>query len=82
MMILDEPSSSMDARSEAMLFETVINKPSGLILISHRLSNVNKADKIFVLSNCTIAESGTHSQLIEKQGIYQEMYDLQLKKYI
>ena len=82
MMILDEPSSSMDAKSEAILFDSVINKSIGLIMISHKLSNVNKANRIFVLYNSKIVENGTHEELMEQKGIYFEMYNMQLKKYL
>lgn len=84
MMILDEPSASIDAKSEQEIFDTISLNESrrGVILISHRLSNVKSCDKIFVLCMSAIEEFGTHDELIDKQGMYYELYNLQLSKYL
>lgn len=81
--ILDEPSSSLDPISEKQLFdkmmELVGNKT--LILISHKLSNVANVDKIFYIEDGEIKECGSHFELMEKGGLYAEMYNIQAQKY-
>ena len=83
-LVLDEPSASIDAKSEHELFEniskTLCNR--GLLLISHRLSNIKNSDHIFVLDEASIVENGTHDELMENKKLYFEMYSLQLEKYL
>lgn len=83
--ILDEPTSSMDIHTEYHLytkFKELIQGRSALI-ISHRFSTVRMADKIYVLNKGTIFESGSHEELLEKNGLYAEMYKkAQLKNSI
>ena len=52
-----------------------------VIFISHRLSTTRNADKIYVMENGTIIESGTHSELMNKNGKYAYMFNLQAEKY-
>jgi ATP-binding cassette, subfamily B, bacterial len=82
-LILDEPSSSLDANAEYEIFSHIDEITAGrtTVLISHRLSNVINADRIIVMSHGTVAEEGTHSELIEKGGIYREMYYRQKNLY-
>jgi len=82
-LILDEPSSSLDATSEYEIFSHLDDITSGrtTVLISHRLSNVINADRIIVMSRGVIAETGTHQELIEKGGVYSEMYTSQKNLY-
>lgn len=81
--ILDEPSSALDPEAEDEIFRSFkklcVNK-SG-ILISHRLSSSILVDKIILLENGNLIESGTHDTLIENNGRYAELYRLQADKY-
>ena len=83
LMILDEPSSSLDPLVEYKLNELIINqiKNTTTILISHRLSNVRKCDRIFFISNGKVIESGTHDELIALNGKYCEMFNKQAENY-
>lgn len=83
MLILDEPTSSMDPRSEYELFRGFRKILAGrtALIISHRMSTIRMADKIFVLDKGRIAESGTHAQLIDADGMYADMFKLQASKY-
>ncbi len=82
--ILDEPSASLDPVSEAEMYESMLElmKEKTVILISHRLSACRKVDRIYVLEDGKIAEEGTHSALLEKGGIYADMWHLQADGYI
>lgn len=81
--ILDEPSSALDAEAEAEVFEHFHQLVRGkmALLISHRLSTVRMADRIIVLQGGRIAESGTHAHLLEVNGIYARMFALQANQY-
>ena len=83
-LILDEPTSAIDARGEAQIFDEVNKemKNKTVIIISHRFSTVRKADKIIVLNDGMILENGTHAELMEKNGMYKEMFELQAKEYL
>ncbi|WP_423883155.1 ATP-binding cassette domain-containing protein [Clostridium sardiniense] len=77
--ILDEPSSALDPLSEKLLFDKfleLIDNNIG-IFITHRFINAKYAKKIIVLENGKIIESGTHHELIVKQGEYKKLYDIQ-----
>ena len=78
-LLLDEPTASLDARSEFLLFERVreIARGRTVILISHRLASVRGVDRIIVMKTGRIVESGTHSELIANGGLYAELTDLQ-----
>jgi ATP-binding cassette, subfamily B, bacterial len=82
-LILDEPSSALDADTEYEIFsrfrEIVRGRTS--ILISHRFTNVSLADRIIVLNKGTIAESGTHDELMSRKGIYYNMYTKQSSRF-
>lgn len=81
--VLDEPSSSLDAESEDILFKKIddLCKGKGMIIVSHRLSNIKKSDQILVIENGRLIESGSHSQLINLNGKYAHMFNLQAEKY-
>lgn len=81
--ILDEPSSALDAFAEEKLNELIdyISKNRTVIMISHRLSTVKKMDRIYLMENGQIIESGTHNQLMELNGKYSEMYAIQSEAY-
>jgi ATP-binding cassette subfamily B protein len=81
--ILDEPASSLDAIAEAEIFRRFRELVKGrtAFLISHRFSTVLLADRIVVLDQGKIIESGSHTELLEKNGHYAEMYKAQVDPY-
>ena len=78
-LILDEATSSLDSRSEKELQKALENLMQGktTIMIAHRLSTVRNADRIIVMSDGTIAEEGSHEELLQHKGIYYSMYTIQ-----
>jgi ATP-binding cassette subfamily B protein len=82
-LILDEPSSGLDAEAEEGLHERLRYLRSGRasLLISHRLSTVRRADRILVLADGRVLEQGTHEQLIEENGRYARLFRLQAEGY-
>lgn len=81
--VLDEPTSSMDAKSEYEVFKNFRQRMPGrtAILISHRFSTVRMADRIFVLKDGCIIEGGTHEELIDRQGVYADLFERQAQAY-
>jgi subfamily B ATP-binding cassette protein MsbA len=78
-LILDEATSALDTESEKFVKKALANLMQGKtsIVIAHRLSTVQKADKIVVLQRGQIIETGTHSELIKVNGVYKKLYELQ-----
>jgi subfamily B ATP-binding cassette protein MsbA len=78
-LILDEATSALDSESEALVQSALHNLMAGrtVLVIAHRLSTVRGADRIVVLENGTIADIGSHDELMEKLGTYRRLYDLQ-----
>ena len=78
-MVFDDSMSSLDMETDAKIRESLQVDTAGatVILISHRISTLMKADKIMVLENGQVAEIGSHNELVEKNGIYRRVYDLQ-----
>ena len=78
-LILDEATSALDSESEALVQSALQNLMSGrtVVVIAHRLSTVRRADRIVVLENGTIADIGTHEELMQKLGTYRRLYELQ-----
>ena len=79
-LVLDDALSAVDTDTEARLFDALLQKlpDTTIILISHRISTVKNCDRIIVLKDGTIAESGTHEELLQQQHIYAELYNQQL----
>ncbi len=79
--LLDEATSSLDAESEEIVQNAITNltKNKTTIVIAHRLSTIHNADKIFVMKNGVLIDSGNHDQLIEKCNEYKSLYNKQLK---
>lgn len=82
-LILDEATSNIDSTHEALINKATeaITQNRTSIVIAHRLSTVKRADVIFVLQNGEVAEVGNHNQLIQKNGIYSQLYYIQFKKH-
>ncbi|MBE2266738.1 MAG: ABC transporter ATP-binding protein, partial [Anaerolinea sp.] len=83
LMVLDEPTSALDVMSEYEVFERFrqVIKGRSAILISHRLSTIKMAHKIYVLDKHTIAEVGSHDELMAQGGIYAKLFDTQSMYY-
>jgi ATP-binding cassette subfamily B protein len=81
--ILDEPTSALDARAEYEIFERFRQLVRGrtAVLISHRLSSVRMADRIYVLDDGRIVESGSHDELMRSPGTYAHLFGLQARNY-
>lgn len=81
--ILDEPSSALDPIAEYRLNKSMLQNAENqaVILISHRLSTTKDADRIVLLENGSIAESGTHEKLLSSGGTYAKMWNVQAEKY-
>jgi len=81
--ILDEPTAALDARSEYETFKRYSELASGqmVVLISHRFSTVRMADHIVVMEKGGVREEGTHNELLARRGIYAELFELQAEGY-
>lgn len=83
-LFLDEATSSVDSETErliqAALDELLRGRTS--IIVAHRLSTIEKADRILVLHHGELRESGTHAELLQKQGIYHKLYQLQYRRQV
>lgn len=82
-MVLDEPTSALDPIAEHTVLERFRELLEGRmgIIISHRLSTVTQVDRIFVLREGRIAESGRHQELVQKGGIYARLFETQAERY-
>ena len=82
-LVLDEPTSALDAQAEYEVFTKFreLTRGKTAVFISHRFSTVRLADRIFVIENGSIIESGSHEELIALDGRYAELFNLQAKAY-
>lgn len=82
--IYDEPSSALDPIAEYRLFDNILksSRDKTMLFISHRLSSVQNADWVFMLENGAVSEEGTHRALMEKNGLYADMYKKQAVNYL
>ncbi|HCV1273766.1 TPA: SAV1866 family putative multidrug efflux ABC transporter [Staphylococcus aureus] len=78
-LILDEATSALDLESESIIQEAldVLSKDRTTLIVAHRLSTITHADKIVVIENGHIVETGTHRELIAKQDAYEHLYSIQ-----
>lgn len=82
-MILDEATSSLDSIAENLIqesLEAVLSKKT-VIIIAHRLSTLEKVDRVLVFENGKVIEDGSHSDLLSREGQYAKLYNQQSKKY-
>lgn len=83
LMILDEPTSAIDAKAEYTIFNNIykVHASKTTLIVSHRFSTVRKADKIIVMEHGKITEYGSHEELIKHKGLYKEMFEIQAEGY-
>jgi ATP-binding cassette subfamily B protein len=83
LLILDEPTAALDARAEYEVFERFKELSHGktVVLISHRFSSVRMADRIVVLVDGRVEAAGTHDELVQQDGRYAELFELQAAGY-
>jgi ATP-binding cassette, subfamily B, bacterial len=89
LLVLDEPTAAIDAPTEHALFERFAEagrrgerRGTITLVVSHRFSTVRMADLIVVMDKGTIVEQGTHAQLMQRGGLYAELYTLQASAYL
>ena len=77
--IFDEATSNIDIESENNIMAAIhkLAKHKTVLLISHRLANVIQSDNIYVLENGRIAESGSHTELLQNHGLYERLWNAQ-----
>lgn len=83
-LVLDEATSSVDTETEEMIQKAIDKMMKGrtAIVIAHRLSTIQQADKIIVLDKGEIKETGTHEELLKKDGFYAQLHNMQYKEII
>ena len=86
--VLDEPTASLDAETEHSLFErfaaasrAAVDDGRITVLVSHRFSTVRMADLIVVIDGARVVETGTHDELMQRAGLYADLYSLQASAY-
>ena len=82
LMILDEATSNIDTETESLIQDTLekVIKSNTMIMVAHRLSTIQHANKIFVFDKGRIIESGSHQELLKKRGRYYQLYKLQYQQ--
>ena len=80
-LILDEATSSLDTESEKIVQDAIekLMHNRTVIVIAHRLSTVHNANKIIVIDKGDIVDTGTHNELINKEGLYKQLHNMQFK---
>lgn len=80
-LIFDEATSALDAESEKVVQEAIDSSllKKTAVIVAHRLSTITSCDEIYVFDKGSIVESGTHRELIEKDGVYRKLYDIQFR---
>ena len=81
-MVFDDSLSAVDSETDSRIRKALKERMKGstVILISHRITTLMGADQILVLNQGRAEELGTHEQLIEKQGIYRQIYEIQMRR--
>ncbi|MDQ7020808.1 MAG: hypothetical protein Q9M91_03085 [Candidatus Dojkabacteria bacterium] len=76
---MDEATNALDSESKVLVQEAIekFTKNRTVISVAHRLSTISKADKIFVLEKGGLKESGTHKELLQLNGVYKKLHDIQ-----
>ncbi|MCI8633588.1 MAG: ABC transporter ATP-binding protein [Lachnospiraceae bacterium] len=84
LLLLDEPSSALDPIAEYEMNQLILNRSqkATTIVVAHRLSTVRDMDRIIVMANGCIAESGTHEELMQQKGCYYQMFTKQAENYL
>lgn len=78
-MILDEPTSAIDALAEARIFKRIFEKKNKtIIIVSHRVTTIQKADRVYMMEDGKVVESGTHQELVDRRGKYYAMFESQI----
>ena len=79
-LVLDEATANIDTETEALITSALAKLMEGrtTIMVAHRLSTIQHADKIIVMHQGQIKEAGTHQELLARNGLYRKLYDLQL----
>ena len=82
-LVLDEATANIDTETERAITEALARLMEGrtTIMVAHRLSTIQHADKIIVLDDGQIREMGSHQTLLAQSGLYKKLYDLQLAEY-
>jgi ABC-type multidrug transport system fused ATPase/permease subunit len=80
-LLLDEPTSALDASAEATIQKALSRLSAGrtTLVIAHRLATIRDADRIIVMDKGTVADEGTHDELLARGGLYKSLYDLQFR---
>ena len=81
-LILDEATSALDSESEKLVQEAleVLMRNRTSLVIAHRLATVRRADRILVMESGRVVETGTHRELLERDGLYARFHSLQMQK--